>query len=232
MTATDSSALDRFFRLCRRWSAQMAGLERGPARIRYMRQALPLLLLDRPVVAGVLERIASGDAAFAPARGGLFENEILLYLDPRRVFSIRLYFHEAGSYTPIHDHNSWGISGTPHGALGVIRYRREDDRADKDRVQLKKTRDAVLGPGEVDVVHPLDEGIHQTGSPTGEMNVMISAYGTPVRRLYIRSFDPATGRVFRHFPAKIRQRRLAKEAAARLGAKTHPSAHTARRTTS
>ena len=208
--------MDEFYRRCRNWSSDMAALERGPRRMNYMRDRLPELLLDRPMVQGVLERIAAGDPACKPSGGGLFENEILLYLDPRRLFSIRIFFHEAGGYTPIHDHSSWGLSGTPFGTLGVVGYRRVDKEGDENRAKLEKTRELFLPPGRLDAVHPLDEGIHQTGSPDERMNVMISAYGPPIRRLFIRSFAAESGRIRRHFPPKILHRRLAKEAARML----------------
>jgi predicted metal-dependent enzyme (double-stranded beta helix superfamily) len=212
----ESRQLEEFFQQCRKWSVHMADLDAEPARYQYMRREFPALLGNRPLVSSLLERLAAGDAAVKSDRGGLFENEILLYLDPRRLFSVRLYFHAAGQFTPIHDHSAWGISGTPFGVLGVVRYQRVDDRTDAAQVRLEKSRELMLPPGAVDVVHPLDAGIHQTGSPTEHLNVMISAYGRPVRRLYIRTFDADTGRVTRHFPPKIRQRRFAREALALL----------------
>ena len=52
---------------------------------------------------------------------GLFAHEVLLYLDPGRRFSLRLYFHPAGEHTVIHDHTSWGVSGTPDGRYSQTR---------------------------------------------------------------------------------------------------------------
>ncbi len=194
----------------------MAVLGKTSDRMQYMGEALPDLLLDREQVGDILRAIETGDPIFKPARGGIFDSEVLLYLDPANRFSIRLYFHEPGRYTPIHDHSAWGISGTPFGTLGVIRYRRLDEGTDNRFARLEKTRELTLAPGELDTVLPLEDGIHQTGSPTREMNVMISAYGSPMRRLYVRFFDAATGRIRRHFPPKIRRRRLAGRAAGLL----------------
>jgi hypothetical protein len=216
--ASHHPVLEGFTDRCRRWSGKMARINDASGRIDFMCGCISGLLLDSQTVTGILERIAAGDASLKPGQGGLFDHELLLYLDPSRRFSIRVYFHEAGRFTPIHDHSAWGISGTPFGTLGVVRYRRLDDGKDPGRATLTRTRELALTPGELDVVYPLDDGIHQTGSPTDEMNVMISAYGPPLRRLYIRSFDPATGRVTRHFPPRIRLRRLANEAAAQFRA--------------
>ncbi|CAB5108399.1 hypothetical protein D3OALGA1CA_1873 [Olavius algarvensis associated proteobacterium Delta 3] len=204
------SAFDEFIRLCRSWSEQMAALKEEALRIDYMRGQLPELLLNRPVVGAILNHIAKGDPVLNMGRCGIFENEILIYLDPQRLFSVRVYFHLPGEFTPIHDHSAWGFNGTPQGALDIVRYRREDDGADPRRASLKKTEQVVLTPGEVGIVHRLDAGIHRTGNTTDRINAMISVYGSPIRRLYIRTFDPGSGRIEKRFPPKIQKRQLAK----------------------
>jgi len=203
---------DKFIQLCRDWSDQMAGLEDDAKRIAHMQTQLPKLLLGRSLVSCVLESIAKGTPGLNPGRCGIFENEILLYLDPRRIFSIRVYFHRPGEFTPIHDHSSWGIYGTPFGTLDIVHYRRNDDGKDKNRAVLTVTHRLTLSPGEVDVVGSLDSGIHQTGNASDQPNVMISVYGSPIRRLFIRIFEPDTGRIWKRFPPKLRKRRLAKQA--------------------
>ena len=206
------TAFDKFIDLCRDWSDQMAALEDDAKRIAHMQAQLPNLLLDRSLAGGVLESIAKGTPGLNPGRCGIFENEILLYLDPRRIFSVRVYFHRPGEFTPIHDHSSWGINGTPFGTLNVVRYRRDDDGSDRNRAVLAVSERLALSPGELDVVHSLDAGIHQTGNASDQPNVMISVYGSPIRRLFVRIFDPDTGRIWKRFPPKIRKRRLAKQA--------------------
>lgn len=206
------NAFDKFIDLCREWSGQMAVLEDDAKRIAHMKAQVPNLLLDRRLMSGVLESIAKGSPSLNPGRCGIFENEILLYLDPSRIFSVRVYFHRPGDFTPIHDHSSWGINGTPFGTLNVVRYRRDDDGSDKNRVILTVSERLALSPGELDVVDSLDAGIHQTGNDSDQPNVMISVYGSPIRRLFIRIFDAETGRIWKRFPPKIRRRRLAKQA--------------------
>jgi len=206
------NTLDKFIGLCREWSGQMAVLEDDAERIAHMKAQLPNLLLDRRVMSSVLESVAKGFPGFNPGQCGIFENEILLYLDPSRIFSVRVYFHRPGEFTPIHDHSSWGIYGTPFGNLNVVRYHRDDNGSDKNRALLTVSERLALIPGELDVVNSLDAGIHQTGNDSDQPNVMISVYGSPIRRLFIRIFDAETGRIWKRFPAKIRRRRLAKQA--------------------
>jgi predicted metal-dependent enzyme (double-stranded beta helix superfamily) len=142
---------------------------------------------------------------------GIFVHEVLLYLDPGRRFSLRLYLHPPGSHTDIHDHSSWGISGCPAGRLSVIRYK-VDRRLADDRAVLTQRDPVILSPGEVTVTRAGERGVHQTGSPDANPNVMISVYGRPGRRLYINTYDAQTGRITQRYPPKILRRKLAQQA--------------------
>lgn len=179
-------------------------------RMAYFRGQLPSLLLDREVVEPVLENMVKGRSWPNLRSPGLFVHEILLYMDPGRRFSLRLYLHPANGHTVIHDHSSWGISGCPAGRLSVISYRL-DGRVGDDRAVLTPRAPVVLTPGQVTVTRPLDQGIHQTGSPDDDPSVMISVYGRPGRRLYVNTYDLQTGRVIRRYPTRLLRRMLAKE---------------------
>ena len=193
------------------WSADMAALTIGPDRMHHARHVLPRLLERKDLIANFLKGLANGSSHPALTQTNLFENEILLYMDPGRRFSVRLYFHPPRSYTAIHDHSSWGVSGTPAGTLGIIKYRIHTPDADKD-IRLSETERRLLPPGETDTTLPLNEGIHCTGSPDDGVNVMISIYGSPVRRLYVNEYDMETGRVIRRYPAKLARKKLARQA--------------------
>jgi predicted metal-dependent enzyme (double-stranded beta helix superfamily) len=209
---------------CRRWSADMDRWPHDADRVDYFRDHLPGLLLDREAVAPVVERIVEGWPWPDSRYSGIFPNEMLVYLDPARRFSLRFYFHEARSWTPVHDHNSWGVSGTPAGRLGVIHYRREDDGSVDGYARLAETERRTLTPGEVETTRPLDGGIHQTGSPDDAVNLMISVYGSPARRLFIQWFDPARNQVWPVYPPKIRKKMLAQTVLDDLGAARHREA--------
>lgn len=199
-----------FQRYCRQWSRDFRQLSSSEDRIEYTRKALPELLLDRSAWSSILGNITEG-RPYPDIRGAaFFENEVLLYLDEARLFSIRIYFFEPGEYTMIHDHSAWGISGTPAGRLGVVKYRREDDGSEDDRVRLKEREHLTLAPGEVEMTPPLDSGIHRTGNPLSEGTIlMVSVYGKPMRRLYIQQYHPETHRVTRVYPPKLKKKRLA-----------------------
>ncbi|GBC62846.1 hypothetical protein DENIS_3830 [Desulfonema ishimotonii] len=207
-----SEAPSELLAYCEQWNEDMAGFESEAGQIEYIRETLPDLLSDHSLVRQILEKIAGGGAYPDVRRCGAFQNELLLYLSPEQRFSLRLYFHEPGRYTVIHDHSSWGISGTPRGELGVIRYRREDDGKRPGYARLSECGRRILSPGEVDVTLPLDRGIHQTGSPEHRISVMLSVYGRPVRRLYFNQFDPENNRVHRVWPPRMKKKMLAGQA--------------------
>jgi hypothetical protein len=69
-----------------------------------------------------------------------------------------------------------------------------------------------LQPGEVELTRPLNEGIHQTGAPGPGMTIMISIYGSPIRRLYINRFDYEHNKVYKLYPPRIKKKMLAAQA--------------------
>lgn len=196
---------------CHEWSARMDDLSGDAEKIAFFRKELPVLLRRSELFREILEKMAEGHPYPDIRKAGIFDREVPLYIDPARRFSLRLYFHDAGEYTSVHDHGSWGISGTPFGKLGVVKYRREDDGGVEGYAKVAEIRRIVLPEYGVDVTHPLDKGIHQTGSPGATPVPMVSVYGKPVRRLYINEFDPVANRVTRRYPLKLRRKMLARD---------------------
>lgn len=127
----------QFQSYCLRWSADVARLSDEDARMAYFQEYLPELLLDGETVRGVIAHMTKGRPWPDLKKAELFSHEVLLYLDPSRRFSIRLYFHQARTHTAIHDHTSWGVSGTPVGRLSVIGYTCEGN-PDEGPVQLHR----------------------------------------------------------------------------------------------
>lgn len=208
----------RFKTYCQQWSADVSHIAEEKERMAYFQRRLPELLLDRDTVRAIMVSMTQGNKWPDLRQSGLFTHEILLYLDPGHRFSIRLYFHPAGTHTDIHDHTSWGVSGAPFGALSVIQYHC-DGGIEQNHAHIRRIRQAVFKPGEVDLTLPWDQGIHQTGSGNDAPNVMISAYGRPGRRLYVHRFDAANGTVERIYPPRLLRRMLAKEVLEAFGAR-------------
>jgi len=197
--------------LCERWSKSMEKISGFEGRLAYVQKVLPELLLNKSLFKEIFKNIMEGAKYPDIRKGTLFDNEIPLYTDNKRLFSIRLYLWGPGDYTPIHDHNAWGLIGSVLGEFEVIKYTRKDDGLDEGYARLVEKDKLILMPGETDVTLPLNNGIHKTGNPTEKTIATIHLYGNPVRRKYINSFDPDTGQISRMCVPRLRKRMLASE---------------------
>ncbi len=198
--------------ICRRWSETMTDLKDENDRIRYAQKELPALLLKRDIFIELLGNIASGRPYPDTRQAQLFEDEILLYLNTRPMFSIRMFIYEPGDYTPIHDHNSWGVIGAVLGKIGVVKYVREDDGSKPGYARLHKSEKLLLEGSQTDLALPLNQGIHQTGNPGSQTSIMLSVYGRPIRQIYIHRFDFENQTIQRLYPPRIKKRMLAARA--------------------
>lgn len=198
--------------ICIRWSESIEGISGDAARMGFFRNELPAFLQNQSLFEKLLNNIKTGNPYPDLRQVQMIDDETLLYLNPKRLFSLRMFLYGPGDYTPIHDHNSWGVLGSAVGELGVIRYRREDDGSVEGFARLIRAAPLHLQPGEIELTHPLNEGIHQTGNPADGITMMISVYGSPIRRLYINRFDYKANRVEKLYPHRIKKKMLAAQA--------------------
>ena len=203
---------DELLKICKHWSDVIENLSGDAARIEFFKNELPDFLRNRSVIEKLLTHIKNGDLYPDLRQAQMIDDEILLYLNPKRLFSLRMFLYAPADYTLIHDHNSWGVSGSALGQLGVIRYTREDDGSVEAYARLKQATSVRLPPGEIELTRPLNEGIHQTGNPGQDITLMISIYGSPIRRLYINRFDYEHNRVYKLYPPRIKKKMLATQA--------------------
>jgi len=199
-------------KICKRWSDSIENISGDAARIEFFQKELPAFLHNHLVFEILLQNIKIGSPYPDLRQAQMIDDEILLYLNPKRLFSLRMFLYGAGDYTPIHDHNSWGVSGAAVGELGVIRYAREDDGAVEGYARLRQTDRLKLQPGEIELTRPLNDGIHQTGNPGQGTTIMISVYGSPIRRLHINRFETEHNKVERLYPPRIKKKMLAAQA--------------------
>ncbi|MCG6905139.1 MAG: cysteine dioxygenase family protein [Desulfobacteraceae bacterium] len=199
-------------KICESWSDELEKISGYEERLAYVRRMMPDLLLDAPIFTEILRNATDGSEYPDTRRSGMFDNELLLYIDPKRIFSIRLYLWAPGEYTPIHDHNAWGVIGPVAGKLQVTKYVREDAGSDENFARLKEAENRVLTAGQTEVVLPLNNGIHKTGNPGNMTSATVQLYGNPIRRTYINRFDPVSGRIGRIYPPRTKMRILASEA--------------------
>ena len=195
-----------------RWAPSIQKNKSHNERIAFTRAEMPALLLNRRLLKKVLTDIVQGKRYPDVRQATMFSNEFILYIHNQRLFSARLYLYEPGQYTPIHDHNSWGVYGCVSEKVEVVRYRREDDETRKGYAQVRESERIILLPGDTSVVRPLNDGIHQAGNPVAGTCVMLCIYGTPIRRLYVNQYDPIRNSVSRLYPPRLRKKRLAAHA--------------------
>ena len=192
-----------------RWADSIQHLKDMEKRIFYIGKEMPALLQDQRLFKKILTYIVKGQRYPDARQATMFANEFILFIHKRRLFSVRLYIYDPGQYTPIHDHNSWGVYGCVHNRIEVIRYRREDDETKPGYARLKEIERPVLQPGDTASVLPLNDGIHTAGNPDGQTSVMLSVYGTPIRRLYVNQYDHRQNSVSKLYPPRLRKKLLA-----------------------
>ncbi|MCH8801531.1 MAG: cysteine dioxygenase family protein [Chloroflexi bacterium] len=101
----------------------------------------------------------------------------------------------AGEHLGPHDHQTWGMIGILENALTETRYRRVDDRDVDGYAKLEKDRSATFKPGEITLLIPVEDEIHQMDNHTGRPTVEIHVYGTDLRGLERHSFNLETGKI-------------------------------------
>ncbi|MBA4396962.1 MAG: hypothetical protein C0394_06220 [Syntrophus sp. (in: bacteria)] len=178
---------------------------------------LPEFVSDIRLLKEILEGMVRGDDYLDLSYATMFDSEVILYRDPARLFSIRMFLWVQGEYDPIHDHNSWGVISPVQGNLEVVNYLREDDGSNENYARLAETGRRIIKPGETTFVCG-PESIHKTGNPTQQTSIQISLYGrSQTGRNYINGFDEVNGLVYPIYAPKILKQRLAMQAIATLG---------------
>jgi predicted metal-dependent enzyme (double-stranded beta helix superfamily) len=202
--------------ICKSWSQSVEEIHGDEARMEFFKNELPGFLQNQALFEGLLKNIKNGNPYPDLRQAQIIDDEILLYLNPKRLFSLRMFLYGPGDYTPIHDHSSWGVSGAAVGELGIIRYLREDDGSIEGYAQLLQAAPVYLQRGEIELTRPLNEGIHQTGNPVDGVTIMVSIYGSPIRRTYINCFDYKANKVEKLYAPRIKKKMMAIEALKQL----------------
>ena len=206
------SPQSEIFSACERWADRLEGLDDEAERMAFIKTALPELLMNRGLWMRMLQSLVDGGSYPDLRQATMFEDELILYTNSKRLFSLRMFIYDAGSYTAIHDHNAWGVIGSAFGQLEIVRYQREDDGSRDGYARLRPAGRCRLQTGQIDVTYPLDAGIHQTGNPTEGTSIMLSAYGNPIRRLHINRFDVEGRQVTKMYPPRMQKKILARKA--------------------
>ncbi len=100
-----------------------------------------------------------------------------------------------GDHLGPHDHRTWGMIGVIENTITETRFKRKDDRSREDFAILEKHRVNVVKPGDISLLIPEVDEIHQMDNLTDVSTVEIHVYGNDLRGLERSSFDLDTGKV-------------------------------------
>jgi predicted metal-dependent enzyme (double-stranded beta helix superfamily) len=199
---------------CLRWSGGIGPITDSARRIEYFQSELPDLLGDRELFRRILSGITVNDAYPDLGEPTMFGNEIILFRDPARQFSVRIYLWRQNDFDPIHDHNSWGVIGVVAGSIEVTHYQGLDGGWDGGQADLKVGTGRTVPACGTWPVLMLNKGIHRTGNADNPFTVVqVNVYGRNLTgRKYVNAFDAGTGIVSRLTSPRRNKRELAGEA--------------------
>lgn len=119
----------------------------------------------------------------------------LLYREAPQGLSVSALVWGPGSHLGPHDHHTWGMVGVVSNQILETRFRRLDDTSNKAYAHLEKDRAGTLKPGQVALLVPGVDEIHQMDNPTDRPTVEIHVYGHDLAGLKRCLFDVETGQI-------------------------------------
>jgi predicted metal-dependent enzyme (double-stranded beta helix superfamily) len=100
-----------------------------------------------------------------------------------------------GSHVGPHDHHTWGMIGVMGSAIQETRFRRVDDRDRDGYARLEKDRAVLMKPGQVSLLIPDEDEIHQLDNFSDRTTVEIHVYGAELVGLERCRYDLETGKI-------------------------------------
>ncbi|MEA4925821.1 MAG: cysteine dioxygenase family protein [Syntrophomonadaceae bacterium] len=172
-------------------------------------EMLSELVLNQDWFQPVLSKLVLDEAFLKAQWQSIDPNDIQIYRNPDKLFTVRAFIWEPDVMYPIHDHGAWGIVGAHINQIRERKFARLDDGQNEEYAEVKEIADATLAPGEITHVLPLNDGIHQMQAVDGLTAVTIHVYGAPVRKGFIQYFNPHNNTAHRMYPPSIAKKILA-----------------------
>jgi predicted metal-dependent enzyme (double-stranded beta helix superfamily) len=119
----------------------------------------------------------------------------LLHYSPDSGLLVTSVVWGPGDHAAPHDHRTWGMIGVMDNLLTETRFRRVDDHSKDDWAQLEQDRSATVKPGEVSLLIPEVDEIHQMDNFTDRPTVEVHVYGHDLRGLERVRYDLETGAI-------------------------------------
>lgn len=101
----------------------------------------------------------------------------------------------AGSHIDPHDHHTWGMIGVLRNGIQETRFERVDDRSSNEWAKLLKQRSYLMRTGEVSLLVPDVDEIHQLDNFSDRPTVEIHVYGDELGELERCQYNPETGQI-------------------------------------
>ena len=158
---TEPSAAKQFIAAIRQLHTDEPDVDR---RWEKMGSLLSKLLADPSVKAQSEKWPDCDQGGLTPPEGAQRAQNLLLYEDPDHGFVINGLVKAPGTRTSIHDHaHNWTLYGVLDGRETIERYERLDDGSKPDYAEVRKTENAEVGPGKIDLVRPWQIHAEQSG---------------------------------------------------------------------
>ena len=119
----------------------------------------------------------------------------LLHYNPVTGLLITSVVWGPGDHTAPHDLKTWGMIGVMGNSLTETRFLRKDDRSRDNFATLEKDRVATVRPGEISLLIPEVDEIHQMDNLTDRPTPEIHVYGKDLRGLERCQFNLETGEI-------------------------------------
>ncbi|MGQ4806813.1 hypothetical protein NKDENANG_00148 [Candidatus Entotheonellaceae bacterium PAL068K] len=100
-----------------------------------------------------------------------------------------------GDHTGPHDHGTWGMIGILANTLTETRFWRVDDRRRDGYARLEQDRRAEFKAGEITLLTPEVDEIHQMDNFTDRPTVEIHVYGNDLRSIDRSRYDLESGKI-------------------------------------
>ena len=119
----------------------------------------------------------------------------LLHHNPENGLLITTVVWGPGDHTAPHDHKTWGMIGVMSNALTETRFQRKDDRSREGFAHLERGSVNQVKPGDVSLLIPDVDEIHQMDNFSDRPTAEIHVYGNDLRGLERSRFDLEAGTV-------------------------------------
>ena len=119
----------------------------------------------------------------------------LLHHNPKNGLLITTVIWGPGDHIQPHDHKTWGMIGVMGNAITETRYKRKDDGSRENFAILEKDRVTTVKPGEVSLLIPDVDEIHQMDNLTDRPTPEVHVYGNDLRGLDRCKYDLETGEI-------------------------------------